>query len=979
MKKFLCLLCGIALLTVLGCFREKVPVFWNFSPADFLENKAALRQNTRPDRFHWNEMIRPEDKSAPWQWSSDRVLASNSIDRDAAPGELCPVLKFAIPIPEDANYSMQLGRIRDFRFSTDCGKSWQDLPANGIVFDDKALKRGNFSLWLAPAHRKGASAGPRYLHNIKLVQILPQKRQPVKGFASKRVEERLDRGLAAWDVPGGAVYLSWRLLKEDAENIAFDLFEITPKEERKCNTSPIADTTDFCITAPAKDARYEVRPAAGFSGAVGKCTLQKSNPFEPPFAYRAFRLADPWERISKVGIGDLDGDGAYDFVVRHSANYGEIDPAAAYWRPSEAPCKLTAFRSDGTRLWTRSLGWNVEKGIWYAPFLVADLDGDGKAEVIAKTSDEVDRREQEGPDRGKVLSGPEYVTVFNGMTGEVRAQAPWPERTLIQEGYGRISRNQLALAYLDGKTPFLIAERGTYGTMLADAWEFRDGKLRMAWSFDNRGAPLKYWGQGAHTTLCMDVDKDGRDEVILGSSVIDDDGSPLWSTGHGHPDRILIAPIQGGDKLLYAEHCETPCRSGGINCCDAATGAPLWELKTPTKHLHTGWFADCDARCRGWLGAASDLLDGKQGDQRHTWTFAPDGSIQQESDTPEKSRLWGYWDADLQREKMGELPSDYRGGPVGGGFQGTLLAKADVLGDWREEVLASVPGELRIYATTIPAYDRRICLMQDPNYRATVRASSTGYLPETMLSYLPTDRSVGFSMVRTGKNQLEVTVSAPLNAKVSGEVTLSVAPVGLIDTVPWQVSVEPGKSATRVFSFHSAQTGSIQGTLYTSDGKVRKVSLPLQVGMPPQTKPDAALLGKKTVLAEAAKFTRSSGDRGFVSGHSYGSLSTRVLRGVERWIEWDLAVPQSGTYTAGFRYASTAAIRCAVTFDGKGRRNFTLEPTGGFGRVFFWRDLDLPRGFAAKLTKGTHSLRLCLLDDPAQLQLDCVWLTVPKE
>ena len=50
-----------------------------------------------------------------------------------------------------------------------------------------------------------------------------------------------------------------------------------------------------------------------------------------------------------------------------------------------------------------------------------------------------------------------------------------------------------------------------------------------------------------------------------------------------------------------------------------------------------------------------------------------------------------------------------------------------VLGDWREELIASFPGEIRIYTTTVPATTRRPCLMQDRFYRTYVATSGSGY------------------------------------------------------------------------------------------------------------------------------------------------------------------------------------------------------------------------------------------------------------
>lgn len=51
----------------------------------------------------------------------------------------------------------------------------------------------------------------------------------------------------------------------------------------------------------------------------------------------------------------------------------------------------------------------------------------------------------------------------------------------------------------------------------------------------------------------------------------------------------------------------------------------------------------------------------------------------------------------------------------------------NILGDWREEVVTFINGELRIYSTTIAASDRRVCLMQDRIYRHDVTTRTMGY------------------------------------------------------------------------------------------------------------------------------------------------------------------------------------------------------------------------------------------------------------
>jgi len=98
--------------------------------------------------------------------------------------------------------------------------------------------------------------------------------------------------------------------------------------------------------------------------------------------------------------------------------------------------------------------------------------------------------------------------------------------------------------------------------------------------------------------------------------------------------------------------------------------------------------------------------------------------------------LTAYWDADPQREIIWKNKiSDYRGEEHPPKIDGRIVNVADILGDWREELIVSEKGELRIYTTTIPATDRRPCLMTDPIYRIDVAHAAMGYTQVPMLSY----------------------------------------------------------------------------------------------------------------------------------------------------------------------------------------------------------------------------------------------------
>ena len=577
----------------------------------------------------------------------------------------------------------------------------------------------------------------------------------VRGFARERIEENLDRGIVAVPIEGKRVYVGWRLLETDSQDTAFNVYRRSGKGVPvRLNAQPLRTTTDFVdVNLPAGgpeggsegESEYFVRRVVdGKEESASRAA--RATPSARGQPYIAINLAGDYA-ANKVGIGDLDGDGCYEYVIKQpDVSFDPWIGSRAVWRASPDTYKLEAYRQDGTLLWRHDMGWSIETGVWFSPFVVYDLDGDGCAEVAVKAG-QGDPRDAER----RVWTGPEYLMILDGKTGKEKARVDWPPR----EGYvthEALNRNQICVAYLDGKTPCVIAERGTYDTIVLVAYEFHAGNLRELWRWhDREEKDLLYTGQGAHCVHAADVDGDGRDEVIIGAAVIDDNGMGLWTTGdtvvpsgsvygwssgsgHGHPDHCAVGDLDPTRPGLEINYChEKAMPENGICQVDAKTGRILWTLREATEHAHTGLSADLDPRypgaeCWGW---DPQLEKG--------WLFSAQGDK-----LPPKERLGtcaAYWDADTQREtwhrQSGRLMDYATGRECEPAIDGKLIAVADVLGDWREEVIACVPGELRIYTTTIPAADRRVCLMRDPIYRMDVCEESQGYLTMPGLRVLP--------------------------------------------------------------------------------------------------------------------------------------------------------------------------------------------------------------------------------------------------
>src|SRR5262245_26546893 len=407
--------------------------------------------------------------------------------------------------------------------------------------------------------RKPASIISIILFCLLTSEMTPPSRIQQPSSNPPSLMENLGRGVVAVRSTTTDVFVSWRLLGTDPPDTIFNLYRSTGGGDAVLlNATPMGETTYFVDqTADLTQANsYFVRaivfgleqpPSASF-------TLPANAPVRQ---YLRLPLQIPPGGTTPAGeaytyspndssVGDLDGDGEYEIVVKWDPSNSKDNSQAGY----TGNVYLDAYKLDGTRLWRIDLGRNIRAGAHYTQFQVYDFDGDGKAEIACRTADGTidgagvvigDPNADHRNSAGYVLDGPEFLTVFNGQTGAALATASYvvPRGNVSSWGdnYGnRVDRFLAGLAYLDGQRPSLIMCRGYYTRTVIAAWNWRNGALTNIWTFDtgNTGTPNQYaaWrGQGNHNLSIGDVDGDGKDEIMYGACAIDDDGAGLFSTG----------------------------------------------------------------------------------------------------------------------------------------------------------------------------------------------------------------------------------------------------------------------------------------------------------------------------------------------------------------------------------------------------------------------------------------------------------------
>lgn len=596
---------------------------------------------------------------------------------------------------------------------------------------------------------------------------------------AQRSMENLDRGVVATKVDGG-VYVNWRITGQEWYGVSYNLY----RDGTKINATPITGASNFVDAAGTLSSKYKVSPIVnGVELLASKEVAVLQNPWidiqlreipkiagVPDSYYNGYTIND-------ITTADLDGDGEYELIVKRRNE--EYDPENPF--ENKYYTLIEAYKLDGTHMWTIDIGPNMIHNV-EVNVLAFDFDGDGKAEVVLRTSegsvdglgnvigDIADANGLPNPD-GKTnyrdsfelnnswfeSKGPEFLSLFDGVTGKELDRVDHIAREpFVQWGIAGHKPAQLAhratkfhygAPYLDGKKPSVFISRGIYHQIKMSAYDVVNKKFVKKWDFSSSDAGNQgYAGQGNHNYSIADVDNDGCDEIVYGSMVVDNDGKGLYTTGLGHGDAIHVGNFDPYRKGLEVFACLENSPHWGASLRAAESGIELW-------HHDAG--RDM-GRCM-----AANISNAHKGVEVWDNDVMFSSSERTEISTPRGSSIFRiYWDGDLLEELVDHVwDGNTRKGTgsimklnnnnvwetsllANGHFscndtKGTPCLQADLFGDWREEIIwrSADESSIRIYFSTIPTEHRIYTLMHDMQYRQAIAWQMCGYNQPPHVSY----------------------------------------------------------------------------------------------------------------------------------------------------------------------------------------------------------------------------------------------------
>lgn len=556
-----------------------------------------------------------------------------------------------------------------------------------------------------------------------------------------RQMEWLNRGLVAVKTTNG-VFLSWRVLGTDGNTTGFNLY----RDGEKIASFTGSQASNYTDTKGTASSKYSVKAVVGGKEIAADAAVSVwSNQYLTVNLDRPNGGSDYTYSPNDIAVGDVDGDGEFELILKWDPSNSKDNSQ----KGKTGNVIIDCYKINGKKLWRIDLGANIRAGAHYTQMLVGDYDSDSKAEFAVKTApgtkdgggNYLSLGSAKGADHSKdyrnsngyILSGPEWLTIFNGETGKEMATVDYnPGRGTVKswgDNYGnRVDRFLATNAYLDGKKPSMVFQRGYYTRMAITAYDWDGKTLSQRWYYNAATSGQECYGQGNHNISAGDVDGDGFDEIIEGSCAVDHDGKFMYRTGKGHGDAMHLSDLDPDNPGLevWQVHEEKPY---GYDLHDARTGKLLFN-ETSSGDNGRGVAGDVDSLNRGhelWSAA--------------NWnTYTVKGKIWKADKRPAYNfRI--YWDGDLLDELLDNTTIskwDHAKQQSNTLFQmqgnscnttkATPNFSGDILGDWREEViLHDGASKLYIYTTTIPTEHRMYTLAHDPIYRLGMSWQNTAY------------------------------------------------------------------------------------------------------------------------------------------------------------------------------------------------------------------------------------------------------------
>ncbi len=575
---------------------------------------------------------------------------------------------------------------------------------------------------------------------------------------AQRLQQELGRGVVVAK-NGSSATVTWRKLAQEPESIKYNVYV----NGNKLNSTPLTKT-NFASTAGI----FPVGSKVTVTTVTGDTESEHSVPYTVGnFDFRNMFLNIRFDKSPLVAAehgtkfvwaADLDGDGEMDYIVD---------------RLKGGDNKLEAYTRDGKHLWTVALGPNVHIDGGHNDMVLAyDMDCDGKAEVVVKTSDGTKFWDAENNTFGDWLMGkedtdgdgivnystqgvrnpPQYMTIIDGMTGAEKATLEMSLPSYSGNTYRRdnkadymdeeysLLQGHMGVCYLDGIHPsvgmeYMVRTKDGTHHYYVTAWgyDFSSGqagewKEHFTWSRNDK----RPWPAEFHHIRVADVNGDGRDEILGGGYGVNHKGQMEFSAGISHGDRFRVTDIDPERPGLetFAIQQYAPDMLGQI-LYDAGTGKAIKKWYLPeTGDVGRGECIDITPDHKGlemWstMGIMSDA-QGNKIDNIST-RFPTEG-------------IW--WDGNLDREIVDTSDGNGYNARVDNFFGGRLFEIAkesgwcyqtvngkraafwgDVIGDWREElvllnneggVCVGVVGLTTDYTTNV---DNIYCLQEDPAYR----------------------------------------------------------------------------------------------------------------------------------------------------------------------------------------------------------------------------------------------------------------------